>query len=178
MPKGWRIGPRSSPGEPRAWRLIMRQRTLPKGEGAGDLLRRLPAPSSSPSWSPARNGTEKAPRVGLEPTTNRLHLPPRFRGEWTISSPAWGAGRSRLAYWSGSAPDSLCTFPATHRPVAGLGSGLPPPSRAAGSLNSPRVSAGHCWPGLQPLTAGCSTIELSGKQSTAGPRLFRTGPPD
>ena len=31
-----------------------------------------------------------------------------------------GAGRSRLAYWMGSSPASLCTFPATNCPSPGL----------------------------------------------------------
>jgi hypothetical protein len=62
----------------------------------------------------------QAPRVGLEPTTNRLRLPPCFHGERTISSPQRGAGRSRLAYWTGSSPASLCTFPATDCPSPGL----------------------------------------------------------
>ncbi len=63
---------------------------------------------------------QKAPRVGLEPTTNRLRLPPCFHGERTISSPQRGAGRSRLGYWMGSSPASLCTFPATDCPSPGL----------------------------------------------------------
>jgi len=34
-----------------------------------------------------------APRVGLEPTTPRLHLPQNFFWERTISSSTWDVGR-------------------------------------------------------------------------------------
>src|SRR5437870_3459967 len=56
---------------------------------------------------------EEAPRVGLEPTTNRLHLPPRFREEWTISSPAPGGGRvwGAQGWLIGSAPHHLVSAP-------------------------------------------------------------------
>ena len=35
--------------------------------------------------------------LGLEPRTKGFTLPHRFRREWTISSPTWGAGRSCLS---------------------------------------------------------------------------------
>jgi hypothetical protein len=34
--------------------------------------------------------------LGLEPRTKGFTAPHRFRWEWTISSPLWGAGRSSL----------------------------------------------------------------------------------
>jgi hypothetical protein len=52
-----------------------------------------------------------APRVGLEPTTNRLRLPLRFRKERTISSPQRGAGRSWVDYRLGSLPPKSLHLP-------------------------------------------------------------------
>ena len=104
-----------------------------------------------------------APRVGLEPTTNRLHLPPRFHGERTISSPRRGAGRSRLAYWLGSSPASLCTFPVTRYPSPGLAQDCRHPK----CCGFPEFTPFFRWPLLTraatPLQPVALLIELSGK---------------
>ncbi len=62
-----------------------------------------------------------APRGGLEPPTNRLHLSLRFRKGWTISSSALESDAGRCGnYWLRLLIPSLCTSPATDRLSLGL----------------------------------------------------------
>src|SRR5258708_16826384 len=53
------------------------------------MIRRPPRSTLFPYTTLFRSDNDLyvAPRVGLEPTTNRLHLSPGFPEGWTISSP-------------------------------------------------------------------------------------------
>jgi hypothetical protein len=79
------------------------------------------------SWW-ARSDSNRGPRDSL--------LPRRFRREWTISSPQWGAGRSSLSLSATQTRSgSLCTF---RRCTAGLAQGCHQLKTEKVSLNSSR----------------------------------------
>src|SRR6185437_5878004 len=76
----------------------------------------------------ARSDSNRGPRDSL--------LPRRFRREWTISSPTWGAGRSSLSLSAAcTRSGSLCTF---RRCTAGLAQGCHQLAAGQVSLNSSR----------------------------------------
>ena len=76
----------------------------------------------------ARSDSNRGPRDSL--------LPRRFRREWTISSPQWGAGRSSLSLSATrTRSGSLCTF---RRCTAGLAQGCHRHCSVKVPLNSSR----------------------------------------
>jgi len=83
--------------------------------------------------SKLRLSSKLAPRVGLEPTTLRLHITPDFRQgvDYLFTIPQTGLGGGRSDLKRGTGCTHLVSAPSL--PKVGLGSGLP----LRASLNSP-----------------------------------------
>jgi hypothetical protein len=106
--RNWRTGPRARTSFRRHWaraRELGDTRLLPpasrdrRSEILGPEQRAQwqgPVPGPARARPPLRNGELVGP-LGLEPRTKGFTRPRRFRREWTISSPRWGAGRSCLS---------------------------------------------------------------------------------
>src|SRR5207253_11166969 len=111
-----------------------------------------------PSWDRVETGSSASRIRTYNPPVTLTH---RFPGgvDYLITRPqSRGRVRGARGWRIGWAPHHLVSAPSRLTPFPGardeLGSGLPPPGCAAGSLNSPRFSTRHFWRGLRDASCG------------------------